>query len=52
MCLAQGHNVVTPMRLQPAAPRSQVKHSNIDLLRSLFAPAGREKLRLRSAALP
>ena len=23
---AQGHNTVTPMRLEPAAPQSQVKH--------------------------
>ena len=27
MCLAQGHNTVTPVRLEPAAPRSQVKLS-------------------------
>ena len=27
MCLAQGHNTVTPVRLEPAAPLSQVKHS-------------------------
>ena len=27
MCLAQRHNAVTPMMLEPAAPRSQVKHS-------------------------
>ena len=24
MCLAQGHNTVTPSRLEPAAPRSRV----------------------------
>ena len=29
MCLAQGHNTVTPVRLKPAAPRSPVKHSTI-----------------------
>ena len=27
MCLAQGHNAVTPVILEPAAPRSRVKHS-------------------------
>ena len=28
MCLAQGHNAVTPVRLEPAALRSRVKHSS------------------------
>ena len=28
MCLVQGHKAVTPVRLEPAAPRSRVKHSN------------------------
>ena len=32
MCLAQGHNAVTPMSLVPAAPRSQVKHSTSEPL--------------------
>ena len=27
MCLAQRHNAVQPVRLEPAAPGSQVKHS-------------------------
>ena len=27
MCLAQGHNAVMPVRLEPAALRSAVKHS-------------------------
>ena len=27
MCLAQGHNVVTPVRLKPATPQPRVKHS-------------------------
>ena len=26
MCLAQGHNAVTPVRLEPVATRSRVKH--------------------------
>ena len=34
MCLAQGHNAVTPLRLEPAAPRSRVKHSTTEPLRS------------------
>ena len=36
MCLAQGHNAVTPVRLEPAALRSRVKHSTTEPLRSLF----------------
>ena len=35
MCLAQGHNAVTPVRLEPSAPRSRVKHSTTEPLRSL-----------------
>ena len=35
MCLAQGHNAVKPVRLQPAAHRSRVKHSTTEPLRSL-----------------
>ena len=27
MCLAQGHNTVTPVRLEPASPLSPAKHS-------------------------
>ena len=34
MCLAQGHNAVTPVTLEPAAPRSEVKHSSTKPLRS------------------
>ena len=30
MCLAQEHNAVTPVRLKPATPQSQVKHSTIE----------------------
>ena len=36
MCLAQGHNAVTPVRFEPAASRSQVKHSTTEPLRSLI----------------
>ena len=36
MCLAQGHKAVTPLRLKPTAPRSRVKHSTTEPLRSLF----------------
>ena len=35
MCLAQGHNAVTPVRLEPVAPRSRVKHSTTEPLRSV-----------------
>ena len=31
MFLAQGHNTETPLRLEPAAPRSRVKHSTTEL---------------------
>ena len=34
MCLAQGHNAVTPVRLDPVAPQSRVKHSTTEPLRS------------------
>ena len=30
MCLAQGHNEVTPVRLEPTAPWSRVKHSTTE----------------------
>ena len=30
---SQGHNTVAPVRLLPAAPRSQVKHSTTEPLR-------------------
>ena len=36
MCLAQGHNTVTPARLKPAASQSRVKHSTTEPLRSLY----------------
>ena len=35
MCLAQGHNTVTLVRLEPATLRSRVKHSTTEPLRSL-----------------
>ena len=31
MCLAQGQNTVTPMRLEPATPQSLVKHSTMEI---------------------
>ena len=31
LCLAQGHNALTPVRLQPATPRSRYKHSTTKL---------------------
>ena len=35
MRLAQGHDTVTPVRLEPATPQSQVKHSTTEPLHSL-----------------
>ena len=32
MCLAQGHNAVTPVSPKTAAPRSRVKHSTTEPL--------------------
>ena len=34
MCLAQGHNTLTPVRLEPSAPQSRVKHSTTEPLHS------------------
>ena len=34
MCLAQGHNTVTPVRLEPAALQSRVKRSTTEPLLS------------------
>ena len=34
--LAQGHTAVMPVRLEPAAPRSRVKHSTTEPLRSQY----------------
>ena len=31
MCLAQGHNAVMPVRPEPTATRSRVKHSTTEL---------------------
>ena len=35
MCFAQGHNAMTPVRLESTASRSRVKHSTTEPLRSL-----------------
>ena len=45
MCLAQGHNAVTPVRLEPASPRSRVKHSTTEPLRSICSPVRGDKAR-------
>ena len=37
------HNAVTPVRLEPKAPRSRVKHSTTESLQSLFEKANLEK---------
>ena len=36
--LAQGHNTVTTVRIEPAAPRSRVEHSTTEPLHSLSRP--------------
>ena len=38
MCLAQGHNAVRPVRFEPKAPRSRVKHYTTEPLHSLSKP--------------
>ena len=38
MCLALGHNGVTPVRLEPTALLSRVKNSTTEPLRSLINP--------------
>ena len=40
MCPAQGYDTVTPMRLQPAAPRSRVKHSTTELITAMLLFSG------------
>ena len=41
MSFAQGRNAVMTVRLEPAAPRSRVKHSTTEALRSLGLQLGR-----------
>ena len=41
--LAQGHNAVTPLRLEPAALRSLVKHSTTEPLPSLHFECKKKK---------
>ena len=36
MCLAQGHNTVTPVRLEPTALRFRIKYLTTEPLCSLF----------------
>ena len=36
MCIAQGHNAVTPVRLEPPTPRSRVKQSSTEPLHPHF----------------
>ena len=44
--LLKDHNAVTPVRLEPAAPQSQVKHSTTEPLRSLFIDAWAKVFRI------
>ena len=50
MCLAQGHNAVTQVRLEPTASQSRVKHSTTEPLRSLFLKDFFEKVDLKKSA--
>ena len=36
ICLAQGHNAVSPVRLEPTTPGSRDKHFSTEQLRSFF----------------
>ena len=45
MCFAQGHNAVTPVSLEPAAPRSRVKHSTTEPLHQQITEDPNLKLR-------
>ena len=49
MCLAQGHNVVVPVRLKPATPRSPLEHTTTKPLRSLAIYAKYEHKQMRGA---
>ena len=42
MCLAQGHNTVMPIRIEPATPQSPVKHSTNEPLSSLIIDAAEQ----------
>ena len=48
-CLAQGHNAVTPVRLELAAIRSRVKHSTTEPLRLPKNTAWRDSLQTHSS---
>ena len=37
MCLAQGHNTMMPVRLEPAAPQSRAKHLTIDPMHTMWS---------------
>ena len=51
--LAQGHNAVTQVRLEPAALRSRVKHTTTEPLRSLLVSVAEETgLKLALAETP
>ena len=45
MCLAQGHNLVTLVRLAPAAIQSRVKHSTTALPTEGFIQAALSKIK-------
>ena len=51
MCLAQGHKAVTPVRLEPAASWSRVKHSTTEPLRSLLFPVNEMDLKFSKTVI-
>ena len=48
MCLAQGHNTLTPVRLEPSAPQSRVKHSTTEPLRSCQWESDKSQLDIKT----
>ena len=43
MCLAQEHNAVAPVKLKPATPQSQVKHSTTEPLAPILYGLTKQK---------
>ena len=43
-CLAQGHNAVPPVELEPATPQSRIKHSTTEPPRSSSTGVDEQKI--------
>ena len=52
MCLGQGYNAVVPVRFEPTAPRSRVKHSTTEPLRSQIKKEGKDQKLIQSSTTP